>query len=98
MINTLPPQTVNQYQYEERMLMKKRYRTAKKRFSVLLQILKQDTITKVDKLIELRNDLNQYHQTDAFDKAYSMGVILELHLGFMFSRPKITIPGNSEFK
>lgn len=97
-INTLPPQTVNQYQYEERMLMKRRYRTAKTRMTALLDILKSDTITKVEKLKELRKDLNAYHQTDTFNEAYSMGIMLEKHLSLMFVRPKITIPGNSEFK
>ena len=94
----LPPETIYQYQYEERSLIKKRYESAKKRLLALLDAMADDVLSSDAKIASLAADLNQYHQTTEFTGKTTMGRILRLHLKLMFDRPKLEAHGKVVFK
>ena len=94
----MPPETIYQYQYEERSLIKKRYEVAKYRLLKLLDVMKEDKISKPEKIESLAHDLNIYHSTTEFTGKNTMGKILRLHLKLMFDRPKLVAHGKVNFK
>ena len=94
----LPPETIYQYQYEERSLIKKRYQVAKFRLLKLLEAMADDELSKPEKIASLAADLNVYHATTEFTDKKTMGKILRLHLKLMFDRPKLTVQGKVSFK
>lgn len=94
----LPPETIYQYQYEERSLIKKRYKVAKKRLLKLLEAMKHDEISTPEKVTSLANDLNQYHRTTKFTGKNTMGKILRQHLKLMFDKPRAEMHGRITFK
>ncbi len=96
--HVLPPETIYQYQYEERSLIKKRYESAKKRLVKLLYCMEEDVLSTDEKVATLAEDLNVYHKTTAFTGKNTMGKILRLHLNLMFEKPKLQAHGKVRFK
>ncbi len=96
--NLLPPATILQYQYEERMLIKKRANVAKFRLGKLLDSMAEEELSTKEKIASLAEDLNKYHRTKKFNKCNTMGKILRLHLNLMVNKPKITLAGKASFK
>ena len=94
----LPPETIYQYQYEERSLIKKRYQVAKIRLLKLLDAMRDDVLSTPEKIATLAADMNQYHRTHEFDDKDTMGKILRLHLRLMFEKPRMEVPGRISFK
>jgi hypothetical protein len=94
----LPPETIYQYQYEERSLIKKRYETAKRRLLALLDAMAEDVLSTDAKIASLAADLNAYHHTNEFSGKTTMGKVLRLHLKMMFDRPKLEAHGKVVFK
>ena len=86
----LTPQTVEQYKYEERTLMKKRYDLAKPRLNRLLDAMIEQPLSSPDKIASLAKDLDKYHNTKRFSKFKTMGRILKNHLSLMLGTPKLT--------
>ncbi|MCH2021674.1 MAG: hypothetical protein MK207_04265 [Saprospiraceae bacterium] len=84
----LPQRTVEQYQYEERTLMKKRYIMGHKRLSALLENMGKDKLSSDTKRSSLIKDLNEYHATNSFDNLNSMGKVLKLHMELMLDKPE----------
>jgi len=87
-MDLLPPITVEQYKYEERTLMKKRYNLDHARLTHLLESMGQDTLSTLEKRNSLIKDLNQYHSTDKFTDLPTMGKVLKLHMELMLGKPK----------
>ena len=87
-METLTPETVFQYQYEERTLMKKRYHVARTRLTNLLNSMHDDVLSTDKKRDSLKKDLNEYHQTDRFLECETMGQVLRMHLDLMLGKPK----------
>jgi len=87
-MEALHPTTVNQYKYEERTLMKRRYQVAQKRVKRLLNSMSKDTLSTKEKRRSLSKDLNIYHNTNKFSRMNSMGKILRLHMTLMLGKPK----------
>jgi hypothetical protein len=94
----LPPETIYQYQYEERSLIKKRYEVAKYRLLKLLDAMADEVLSKKEKIKSLAEELNLYHNTTEFTGKKTMGKILRLHLKLMFDKPKLTVQGKVNFK
>ena len=94
----LPPETIYQYQYEERSLIKKRYQVAKYRLLKLLDTMMEAELSKPEKIKSLAADMNVYHHTDEFSSKNTMGKILRLHLRLMFEKPKMEVQGKVTFK
>lgn len=94
----LPPETIYQYQYEERSQVKKRYMVAKVRLLKLLDCMGNDELSTPEKIKSLADDMNKYHHTSKFDSKHTMGKIFRLHLKLMFDKPKMEVPGKVNFK
>jgi len=87
-IELLTPQTVEQYKYEERILMKRRYNLALTRLNKLLDSMINQELSTPDKIRSLAADLNNYHNTKRFSRYNKMGRILKAHLTLMLGKPK----------
>lgn len=98
-IQLLTPETVEQYRYEERTLMKRRYKLAMPRLNRLLDSMLYQEISTPEKIASLAKDLNHYHGTERFSKYRHMGRILKSHLSLMLGKPKPKkFPGKVNFK
>lgn len=87
-MEVLPPITVDQYKYEERTLMKKRYDLDQERIERLLDSMGKDTLSTDTKRQSLIKDLNTYHNTQQFTALPTMGKVLKLHLELMLGKPR----------
>jgi hypothetical protein len=72
--------TVEQYQRQEKVAMRKRFFATKQRTKSLLRKLKLDKISTVGHIAQLKNDLNKHHADDRFLNCKNMGEILILQL------------------
>lgn len=98
-IKLLTPETVEQYRYEERTLMKRRYDLAKPRLNRLLDAMIDQKLSTDEKIRSLANDLGRYHNTKRFDRVNHMGRILKIHLSMMLGKPKLKkFSGKTSFK
>jgi len=76
----LSPETIRQYQKEERVLMARRLKTSWTRLDDLLSALERDHISTPEKIVELALGLAHYHKDDDFRSCTSMGDILRKNL------------------
>jgi len=83
----MTPETITQYKYEERILIKKRYASASYRTNDLLVAIKQDTISTPKKTDQLKTELNKYHENQEFNSCKTMGEIMGVHLELMLTKP-----------
>ncbi len=98
-LKVMTPETVTQYQYEERILIKKRYDSAWYRINDLLSAIKTDELSSPEKTEQLKGELNKYHQTNVFNECNTMGDIISIHLELMLTKPiPERKPGSSAFK
>lgn len=72
--------SIEQYQAEERTMMAFRMASTRSRTMDLLSIMGRDHISKPEKIAQLKSELGQHFQTNAFDKCKSMGQIVKVHL------------------
>ena len=78
--------TMKQYQEEERSLISRRYLSEHQRISALLHCMKNNAVEPFEKVVQLRSELGQYHNTHLFDSCKSMGAIVERNLDLMLGR------------
>ena len=76
----LKPETLRQYQTEERALMARRARAERHRLRDLLDVMRQHLLAPPEKVDQLKAELNRYHRTQAFDKCDSMGDVVRQNL------------------
>lgn len=79
-VETMTPETIRQYQYEERTLIYRRFRSEHFRFQALKECLTHDRVSTPAKVKQLKAELNTFHKTERFDKCKSMGDVLYLNL------------------
>ena len=98
-MEVLTPETVAQYQAEERTLIKRRYDFAQKRIRALLSCMEGQPLSSPEKIKSLREDMDKYYQTSAFSKLESMGAILRLHLASILNKTeKQVVHGKTAYK
>lgn len=98
-IKLLTPETVEQYKYEERVLMMRRYKLGAARLNRLLDSMLEQKLSSPDKVSSLAKELDNYHGTKRFQRFNSMGRILKSHLSLMLGKPKPKkAQGNIRFK
>ncbi len=73
----MTPESVRQYQKEERSLMTHRAQSEKLRLNDLLTAMKNDVIYLQENLKQLRTELARHYQNPKFQKCQNMGEILE---------------------
>jgi len=76
----LKPETLRQYQTEERALMARRARAERHRLRDLLDTMRKHDLAPPEKVAQLKAELNRYHHTEAFDKCDSMGDLVRQNL------------------
>ncbi|MFN3852690.1 MAG: hypothetical protein ACK4NY_24895 [Spirosomataceae bacterium] len=76
----MTPESVRQYQIEERTLIASRYRDEKVRMHDLLETMKKDTICLPDNLEKLKSELARFHKNEAFYRCTTMGEVVEMNL------------------
>ena len=76
----LPPQTIRQYQSEERSLMRRRAHSARVRLERLFSVMEADSIAPPANIEKLAAMLAKYHGDISFAAARSMGELTKRHL------------------
>ena len=79
----LNKESVEQYRAEERSAMAFRVAVSRFRLMELLNIMSRDIISPEPKRQLLNEQLNEYFNTEAFNRTHSMGQLLKLHLKYM---------------
>ena len=98
-IEVMTPETVRQYQYEERTLIKRRYNASKVKIGELMDCIVNDEISTPEKTEEIKSELNKHHGTKDFLKCKNMGQVLKIHLEKMLTKPKPEkLRGKASFK
>ncbi len=89
----LKPETIRQYQAEERTLMGRRARSERHRLKDLIDCLRRDTISPREKVNQLKQELNRHHGTKQFSRCRGMGDVVRLNLKMMLISPKKVLKG-----
>lgn len=82
----LPPETIRQYQYEERSLMRRRAHSAHLRLEDLFAAMSRDAIAPSANVGELALALANYHGDASFTRLKSMGDLTRRHLFIMLDQ------------
>lgn len=72
----LSPETVTQYQLEERSLIARRAKSTRTRLNLLLKCMHDDKISSEKKVKQLGAELAEHHQNSSFESCKSMGEIV----------------------
>jgi hypothetical protein len=98
-MEVLSPENVDQYQTEERTLIRKRYHYARKKVTELLNSMAKVPLSSPEKIASLCKDLNVFHECEDFIELKSMGSVLRIHLSKMTERTENrTYLGRTSFK
>jgi len=73
-------ESIEQYQQEEKSLLIRRTKAARKQLNALLESMCRDTISLPEKVIQLREELAEHYDTQDFRSATSMGDLVRLSL------------------
>ena len=80
-------ETVRQYQLEERTLMAKRMKTSRFRLASVLEVMETDTISRKEKIDQLRTELADHYKNNLFMKCKNMGHIVKVSLETVLDKP-----------
>lgn len=83
--DAIPKAAIEQYQKEEKSLLKKRYLSHQYQIDSLIEIIKKDKISFEDHVKNLREELGEFHDVPEFNKCKNMGEILELNIKTMLN-------------
>ena len=72
--------TMKQYQNEEHALMKRRVSLASRRLEALFDVMQRDEISPPEKIAQLRDELADYHESDAFSQCRTMGDLVRTNV------------------
>ncbi|MBT9395299.1 hypothetical protein KLP40_19185 [Hymenobacter sp. NST-14] len=89
----LEPETIRQYQAEERTLMARRVRSERRRLKDLIDCLRRDEVSPREKVEQLKTELNRHHATRQFSRCRSMGDVVRLNLKLMLLAPNKALEG-----
>ncbi|GIV33474.1 MAG: hypothetical protein KatS3mg031_1009 [Chitinophagales bacterium] len=81
----MTPETYRQYQNEERTLVSHRMKAERTRIRDLLNCMKKDTLSRPEKIAQLRSELARHHKEPSFEKCQTMGEIVEHQLKVMLA-------------
>lgn len=85
----MTPETVRQYQKEERSLIANRLRVAKYRVVDLLKTMIRDTVSFPKNVNTLKKELAEFYQENEFLKCKNMGEIVKLSLWMVIKKPDL---------
>jgi hypothetical protein len=84
-IKYMTPESVKQYQKEERSLIANRIKTEKNRLNDLMKVMKLDHNYLEENFNTLKKELNDHYKTKEFNACKNMGEVLELNLNILTS-------------
>ena len=79
-LSHLNNESIAQYQFEERTMITFRLVSSRYRIQELLDIMKNDEISTPEKMQQLKEELNDYHNTTHFSRCKSIGDIVKTNL------------------
>jgi hypothetical protein len=79
----MTPESVHQYQLEERSLIKHRIRSSKEPLGSLLDVMVEDKLSLDTHLNQLRQELANHYNQELYTKCKSMGEIVKLNLDLL---------------
>ncbi len=85
-IKYMSPETVRQYQLEERSLIAARVKNARVRLNKLIRLMESDTISTPEKVVQLRTELAKHHKNEVFHDCNSMGEIVLTNLELLLAK------------
>ncbi len=85
----MTPETVRQYQREERSNISNRLKVEKIRVEDLLQAMKKDTLSKTTHIGKLRKELSEFYEERDFLECNNMGELVEMSLEMLTRKPNL---------
>jgi hypothetical protein len=85
-IEHMEPETVKQYQLEERSLIAARARVQWDRLNELLAIMRTDQLSDLDKVANLRTELAAHHENPVFLHCRTMGEIIDANIKLLMHK------------
>ena len=85
----MTPETVRQYQREERSNIANRLKVEHKRIKDLLSAMKKDTISKPENIQRLRKELADFYEENDFLQCENMGELVEMSLEMLTRKPNL---------
>ena len=85
-LNAMTPETVKQYQKEERSLIATRLKAARPQIDELLKAMTRDSLSPAKNVQQLRKELARYYKDDSFLKCRNMGELVTASLKTVFER------------
>ena len=85
-IQHMTPETMKQYQLEERTLMANRSKGEFRRLSALLEVMQKDIISSNEKIKKLKEELIQHHDNDSFTACKNMGEIVATNIDLIIQK------------
>jgi len=82
----MEPETVKQYQLEERSLIAARARVERGRLSEILAIMRTDEISDEEKVASLKSELAAHHENDVFLYCRTMGEIVDTNIKLLMQK------------
>lgn len=85
----MTPETVKQYQREERTLMSNRIKVEKERIGALMKAMKQSRISTDENVKQLGEQLSEFYEEPEFKSCKNMGSIVALSLEMLKRKPHL---------
>ncbi|WP_421763175.1 hypothetical protein [Ekhidna sp.] len=85
----MTPETVRQYQREERSNIAARLKVEHKRIADLLSAMKKDKLSKQENIVRLRKELATFYEDKEFLKCECMGDLVEMSLEMLSRKPNL---------
>ena len=85
-IQHMRPETVRQYQHEERSMIAARIRSSGSRLEELIEIMKGDQLSQPYKVRQLGEDLSKHHDNEKFLSCRNMGEIVALNIELLLMK------------
>jgi hypothetical protein len=82
----ITPESMRQYQKEERTLISNRVKSARVTIQNILNAMENDVLSPPENIESLREELGRHYQTQDFQKAKNMGQILRISLAQLISK------------
>lgn len=89
-IQHMTPETVTQYQLEERSLIANRVKASRRRLDNLFGVMMRDKISAPSKVLQLAKELSKHHGTDIFMPCKNMGELVYKNIELLLSKDFIS--------
>lgn len=84
----ITPESMKQYQSEERALIANRLKSSQKEIEDILSTMEDDVISTPENTESLKKELAKHYQNDQFLECKNMGQILRVSLGLMWNKER----------